>query len=160
MAVRTLRICIISFLSSLSLVLCIVQTCVVPCAVACMFFSTLPLLLLNSEADPAAPGTDNDVDYYQHKSTFADNFMPWRTGWELAPNNKAVRMSWLLSHILCPFQRRHAYDASIAHLLTEGGTGKSSRVLAVMVLRIVARFKSVEMPNLFRVGKYKKDRSM
>lgn len=44
-----------------------------------------------SEADPHSPGTDKDVDYYQHKSTAADNFMPWRTGWEAASDNKQVR---------------------------------------------------------------------
>ena len=44
-----------------------------------------------SEADANAPGTDKDVDYYQHKSTNADNFMPWRTGWEASGDNKAVR---------------------------------------------------------------------
>lgn len=43
-----------------------------------------------SEADPAAPGTDKDVDYYQHKSTASENFMPQRTGWEAAADNKAV----------------------------------------------------------------------
>lgn len=45
----------------------------------------------DSEADPTSPGTDKDVDYYQHKSTAADNFMPWRTGWEAASDNKQVR---------------------------------------------------------------------
>eukprot|EP00903_Cladosiphon_okamuranus_P009694 g9223.t1 len=41
-----------------------------------------------SEADPTSPGTDKDVDYYQHKSGPQDNFMPWRTGWESASDNK------------------------------------------------------------------------
>lgn len=50
-------------------------------------WSSLPY----SEADPMSPGTDKDVDYYQHKSTVADNFMPWRTGWEAASDNKQVR---------------------------------------------------------------------
>lgn len=44
----------------------------------------------NSEADPTSPGTDKDVDYYQHKSGPLDNFMPWRTGWESASDTKLV----------------------------------------------------------------------
>lgn len=47
-------------------------------------------LIQNSEADPTSPGTDKDVDYYQHKSGHLDNFMPWRTGWESASDNKLV----------------------------------------------------------------------
>ncbi|CAM9124569.1 unnamed protein product, partial [Sphacelaria rigidula] len=35
-----------------------------------------------SEADPTCPGTDKDVDYYQHKSSSMENYMPQRTGWE------------------------------------------------------------------------------
>ena len=58
--------------------------------IAQFLFDLLPLLTL-SEADPASPGTDKDVDYYQHKSTLVDNFMPWRTGWETASENKQVR---------------------------------------------------------------------
>lgn len=46
-----------------------------------------------SEADPTAPGTDKDIDYYQHKSTAADDFMPSRTGWEAVSDNKAVRIT-------------------------------------------------------------------
>ncbi|CAM9396742.1 unnamed protein product, partial [Scytosiphon promiscuus] len=43
-----------------------------------------------SEADPTSPGTDKDVDYYQHKSNASNNFMPWRTGWEAASDSKLV----------------------------------------------------------------------
>ncbi|CAM9753939.1 unnamed protein product, partial [Ectocarpus sp. 13 AM-2016] len=43
-----------------------------------------------SEADPTSPGTDKDVDYYQHKSNNHNNFMPWRTGWEAASDTKLL----------------------------------------------------------------------
>ncbi|CBJ33399.1 conserved unknown protein [Ectocarpus siliculosus] len=41
-------------------------------------------------ADPTSPGTDKDVDYYQHKSNNHNNFMPWRTGWEAASDTKLL----------------------------------------------------------------------
>lgn len=50
------------------------------------------LVVSCSEADPTAPGTDKDIDYYQHKSTAVDDFMPSRTGWEAVSDNKAVRI--------------------------------------------------------------------
>lgn len=51
--------------------------------------------VLYSEADPTSPGTDKDVDYYQHKSNNHNNFMPWRTGWEAASDTKLVRFLFL-----------------------------------------------------------------
>ncbi|CAM9514251.1 unnamed protein product, partial [Hapterophycus canaliculatus] len=42
-----------------------------------------------SEADATSPGTDKDVDYYQHKSNLSNDFMPWRTGWEAVSDAKS-----------------------------------------------------------------------
>lgn len=53
-------------------------------------FAMCYVLFVLSEADPTSPGTDKDVDYYQHKSTSMENYMPQRTGWESASDNKPV----------------------------------------------------------------------
>ena len=37
-----------------------------------------------SEADPDQPGTDKDIDYYQHKSTKAEEAMPPKNGWSVS----------------------------------------------------------------------------
>ncbi|GMH86528.1 hypothetical protein TrVE_jg4673 [Triparma verrucosa] len=37
-----------------------------------------------SEADPDQPGTDKDIDYYQHKSTKTEEAMPPKNGWSVS----------------------------------------------------------------------------
>lgn len=81
-----------------------------------------------SEADPTSPGTDKDIDYYQHKSTSMENYMPQRTGWEASGDSKAVSVNFLfyftlmiliyfstfLTHSLCLF---HVYFCTFLYTI-------------------------------------------
>lgn len=54
-----------------------------------------------SEADKDQPGTDKDIDYYQHRSTAAEDQEPNATGWQTCTGNRTFIIThWPAMHMM------------------------------------------------------------